>query len=521
MHKLLLKWSYFATHSQGYQSWKQRLRQLIIEPHSRQRKWFDSLMILLVLLSVSLMIVQVRYPLGDWVYRFELVVIVTFIFEYLLRFWLHSDLHQQVNLAIENAQRANVPINWPAIYRQIAAEKWRYVTSPLAIIDLLAIIPVYRPLRFLRVFLLFRLFKLLRYSRTIAEFSKVLSEKRFELHTLLLFVAIIIVISGAALYVFEAGRPNSHVNSLFDAFYWSLVTISTVGYGDITPISVEGRVVTMVLIISGVGVVAFFTSTLVSAFSAKLPEIQENRILAEIEKCHSFIVLCGYGRIGQIVANKLLEMHKKIVVIDQLPENVNRARLDGFLAIQADASEAAVLNQLNLSQKGEYLVCVTDDDVTNLYITLSARQLDAELPIIARVNEPENKTKMCIAGATKVISPSEITAGVSREFAGQPVAFEAVVDILSGAEGVGMETITVTKNGKLLGRKLCDVDLTEFNLVLIGVLSGKAQSGKNSYPVGSHHFLFNPNKGYLLQEDDRLVVVGHYQSASYFMEYSC
>ncbi|WP_144391996.1 NAD-binding protein [Pleionea sediminis] len=517
--KLVLKWSFWASNHSGYKSLKALFQEVMISQQSTKRIWFDSLMVCLVLMSVTVLIIQVRYTLGEWTLWFEVFVVSIFIIEYLIRFWICSDVHEIVVEQMENAQKANVPINWQEIYRLIFLEKWRYISSPLAIIDLLAIVPVYRPLRFLRVFLLFRLFKLFRYSRTISEFAKVLEEKRFELHTLLLFVAIIIMISGAALYVFEGGKDNSQITNLFDAFYWSLVTVSTVGYGDITPVTVEGRVVTMVLIVSGVGVVAFFTSTVVAAFNSKLSEIQDNRILSEIEKLSNYSLICGYGRIGAIVAEKLSKLKKNVVILEENSEKISRARKNGLLALQGDASSSEVLSQLSITEKVEHVVCLTNDDVINLYITLSLRQLNPSVSIIARVNLPENKVKMSTAGATKVISPNEITAIVSREFAGQPVAFDAIRDIMSGSEGIGIETITVNHDSRLIGRSLTDVDCREFKLVLVGIVVDTSVEGQDIFNVGEYKFLFNPDESYSLQENDRLVVVGHYQSAAYFMEY--
>lgn len=178
LSRALIQLSYTLEDSDRYRRTKVFFYDLLENPRARIRTYFDVFMILLVVSTVWLLIYEVRNDLGLFDDVFEGVAVTIFILEYLLRFWIFNDSHQIILKHYERAEFINERFRvWPAL-REIFLKKIEYVTSPLAIIDLLAIIPSYRPLRFLRIFLLFRLFKLFRYTRSISEFVKVLSEKR-------------------------------------------------------------------------------------------------------------------------------------------------------------------------------------------------------------------------------------------------------------------------------------------------------------------------------------------------------
>jgi voltage-gated potassium channel len=137
-----------------------------------------------------------------------------------------------------------------------------------------------------------------------------------------MFASIIIFVSSVLIYVMEANNPNSSINTLFDALYWSIVTISTVGYGDITPSSSEARFIAMIVITAGIAVLAFTTSLFVSAFTEKLEDIREIKMIDEISKINNFYLICGYGEIAREVVAKLIYHHNRIVIIDEDEQNI-------------------------------------------------------------------------------------------------------------------------------------------------------------------------------------------------------
>lgn len=514
---------YLAYHlegSPGYKRWKNFFYNLLVNPRSRVRPFFDMSMMALVTLSVFLYIYETKH--GDSLFGeyFEYFAVGVFCVEYLLRLWLHDDSHKIVIEQYEKAEFLNLPFRlWPAFWC-ILRRKWQYARTPFAIIDLLAILPVYRPLRILRVFILLRLFKLFRYAHSFNEFVRVLSEKRFELYTLAFFLGFVLLTSSSAMYVFEGEVEGGQIRDFSDALYWSFVTLFTVGYGDITPQTPEGRIITYLLVISGVGLVAFLTSLLIAAFAEKMDELREHRVYAESEKLKDLIVVCGYGRMGQVVVQKLEEDGARFVIIDRDRDRVSLAKKRGFLAILGDASSNEILVKLGIRDQVSTVLSLTGDDVLNVYITLTARYLNPRLNIISRASKPESARKLEQAGANYVIQPFEVVGLTVAEYVGQPVAFEAVYGMAGGDKHSRIEAVMVLEGSALAGANVGDIRFDEIRLILFGVIGVPHDSRENrsGYNLRSRFFYFNPSDDFQLRADDILVVFGHEYSIAHFKE---
>ena len=193
-----------------------------------------------------------------------------------MRIWIYSDNSRIIVDQYEKDQMLQREFRFGHMLSKIFRTKFEYVRSVTAIIDLLAIVPFFHEIRLLRIFILFRVFKLFRYAQSLRTFGSVLATKKFEFITLLMFASIVIFISSVLIYVMEANNPDSPIDTLFESFYWAVVTISTVGFGDITPVTDAGRFVAMIIIIAGVAVLSFTTSIIVSAFTENLDEIKDS-----------------------------------------------------------------------------------------------------------------------------------------------------------------------------------------------------------------------------------------------------
>lgn len=519
--ELMVRLAYRLQASERYARLKGFFQRLLIDPRSQRRVWFDGFMIMLVFSSVMLLIYEVRHPLGAWADMFEIFVVSVFISEYLLRMWLFNDSHKIVIEQWERAELMGHRFSMAAAIWAMVKRKLAYMSTPMAVIDLLAILPSYRPLRFLRLFLLFRLLKLFRYTRKLTPFGQVLIEKRFELYTLSIFIGSVVLIATVAIYLFEAAAPNSRVQTLMDALYWSVITLTTVGYGDIVPVTTEGRVVAMVLVFAGIGVISFATSIVVMAFHEKMRELHDHRVYAEVVHQSNLTIVCGFGRIGQVVAQRLAAAEEPFVIIDKDAASVEAARRRGYLALAGDATDGALLTDLGLGRHATRILCLTHDDVSNVYITLTARQASSSIVIVSRANKSETVRKLTQAGATHVVRPYEVVARMAAEFIGQPVAFDALYDVVTRAAGIHLDPLSVHAGDWLARQRIGEIDFGAQHLLLFGVIRpnlSPPDDNHTRYELSHRHFYFNPGPNLMLRAGDILMLIGYQASLAQFRE---
>jgi len=515
----LFQASLFLEAHTGYQRIKSLVRDLLDNPRSPRKRYFDLFMILLVLGSVTLLVYGVENPLEPWMQWFELLAVSVFIAEYLGRVWVYSDIHRSIIDHVSQAEFLNRPFLLTPALGDAFRKKWEYVTTPLAIIDLLAILPSYRPIRLLRVFLLFRLFKLFRYSRSVHGMTGILSEKRFEFYTLALFMAFVVLVGSSAVYVFEGSQPGGSIDTFFDAVYWAMATLSTVGYGDITTVTTEGRVVAIALIIAGIGVLAFSTSIVVSAFQERLGDLREHRVLSDLERIHGYTLICGFGEVGQVVAEKLDRNRSHFAVIDHDEEMVRLASRKGYLAMYGDVADNTLLERIGVPDRAHTLICITGDDVKNVFLTLRARQMNEGLRIIARAGRKEVVRKLTLAGANHVVAPFEIVGLIGAEYVGRPVAFEAIHGILHGDREVILEAVRVSKYSLYSGSSVGHAAFAAKRLLLFGIIAEQGREAQcgGRYPLEDGYcFYFKPRDDFIIQPGDMLIIFGYEISLSHF-----
>ncbi|MCB1869055.1 MAG: potassium channel protein [Gammaproteobacteria bacterium] len=518
--KLFLRLCLALEASQGYGDAKAFTRNLLDNPRYPYKRYFDLAMILLVLLSVALLVYSVDNKEAPWMLWLEDFAVTVFVIEYIARLWIVGDMHHTIIEHMRQTEFLHLPFRLRTAMLEVLRVKWAYVISPLAIIDLLAILPSYRPMRLLRVFLLFRLFKLFRYSRSVHGMTGVLSERRFEFYTLAFFMIFVVIAAASSIYVFEGAMPGSTINSFFDALYWAMVTLSTVGYGDITPHTPEGRVVTLALIVSGIGVLAFSTSIVVAAFQDKLSELREHRVISELERGPLFTVICGFGEVGQVVASKLAESRQRFMIIDLQEDRVRLATKRGYLAVRGDAADNELLETIGLRERVHTLVCATSNDVKNVFITVSSRRMHEGLRIIACAGTREMARKLILAGANHVTSPSQIVGQIAAEFIGRPVAFEAINNILRGERDVLLEALRVDSDTPVCGQTVAEIDFPRRKLLLFGIITTREWNVgdvTNLYPLEDEFcFFFKPPPEFHIEPGDVLIIFGYELSLVHF-----
>lgn len=218
--------------------------------------------------------------------------------------------------------------------------------------------------------------------------------------------------------------------SLTDAFYMVVITIFSVGYGEVRPINTMWlHTLTTGLIVLGCTGMIFLTGALVQLFTAS--ELQRilgfKRMKNEIDHLKDHVVVCGFGRIGNMLARELLDGKASFVIVERAEARVAEARALRYLCIQGEATDEAVLHQAGVG-RARILATVLPDDAANVFITLSARSLNRSLHIIARGEVPSTEGKLLHAGADEVVLPTHIGAERIAELILYPKASALIRD---------------------------------------------------------------------------------------------
>ena len=498
------------SHSHKYKKSKENIRDILENPANPWKKYFDITIIFIILSSVFIMIYEVKNPLPAWMDFYDIYIVsLIFLVEYLLRLWVYSDMANDLVEEYEKSHFLGSKFRlWPALLKGIK-KKLKFMVTPAAIIDLLAILPAYRPLRVLRIFVLFRFLKLLRYTRSINQFVEVLSNKKFELLTLL-FLLIFVMMTGAiAIYVLE-DTHNPNINGMFDALYWSLVTISTVGYGDISPVTEMGRVIAMIIILFGIAMISFATSVIVSAFSERLHKLKEERIIDDINKSEEFLIICGYGQMTKMFFRQSDASKYRYIILDKDPKRVEEALRDGYDAIEEDASRYETLNRFNTENSKVTVLCMTHNDVENIYITLNAKHISPKIKVVTRAGDESIVNKYKRAGADHVLLPNETASTMMSVAITRPTMYKAIDAILTGKNKAMLDEVLIHSHSILAGQKIKNINFRHFKLVLIGIQ-------KNS----NEEFIFNPSPDTYIEHKDILLIMGDKRSIQYFKQINC
>lgn len=307
---------------------------------------------------------------------------------------------------------------------------------------------------------------------------------------------------GALVFILAAGTVGYRLIegwSLLDSLYMTLITISTVGFKEVSPLSSAGKIFTMVIILSGIGTAAYALATAIEFmveghfFGLMGRRAMEKRI-SELENHY---IICGYGRVGQQIAKELKSASAPIVVIDHNPEALEACKADGHLYIEGNAADDEVLKKGNI-HRAKGLVAASDSDPDNVFITLAARGLSSNLFIVARASQESSLQKLHKAGADRVISPYLIAGRRMSSLLLRPLVAD-YLDIVTHAENLEfkLEEVVINKDSSVNGLSIKDSSLRDKVGVL--VLAIKKSDG---------NIVANPPIDTIILEGDRLVIMG-------------
>lgn len=288
--------------------------------------------------------------------------------------------------------------------------------------------------------------------------------------------------------------------TLWDSFYMTIISVTTAGYREVHDLSVVGQAWTVLVLIAGVSTL-FYTASLVMAevvegeFYQRFENRRFNRMLDQLT---NHFILCGYGRIGSIIAEEFRRQQIPCVVIDRQPERVHAVIAAGGMAVEADASRDEVLRRVGI-ERARGLIAAVGTDAENVYTVLTARVLRPDLYIIARIESPDAEQKLLRAGADRVLSPYQLGGVQMAATALRP----AVVDFMRLATSsermdLAAEQIEVGAGTRFVGRSIKDANLRqEFGVIVVAI---ERKAG---------HMEFNPSPEAIIAAGDQMVVLGH------------
>ena len=318
----------------------------------------------------------------------------------------------------------------------------------------------------------------------------------------LLRIAVAILLT---LVVGTAGFALVEHWSLFDSFYMTLITITTVGYQELHPLSHTGRIFNSFLIFFGVSVMFFA----IGGMTQIIIELELNqyfgkrRIRTMIENLSNHYIVCGYGRVGRGAAAALRNAGASFVIIDRDEDKVEKAIHDGMLGVLADANSDDTLRDVGI-MRATGLIATLATDADNLFLVISARTLNADLKISARVAEMTSEDKFRRAGAEFVFAPYDITGNRMAEALIRPHVYQ-FIDFTTRPSDIGLdvalEQVTVPGSSELVGQSLRDLQLRrELGVIVLAIRK----------PDGN--MLFNPPAEAELAGGDCLIVLGEQDS---------
>ncbi|MBC7254470.1 MAG: potassium channel protein [Actinobacteria bacterium] len=288
--------------------------------------------------------------------------------------------------------------------------------------------------------------------------------------------------------------------SYTEALYMTVITISTVGFREVRPLSTAGMYFTILVIFTGVFSLFFIISSFISyTFGEALREIfGRRRMDLRIKKLRDHHVVCGFGRVGEVVCETLSEAGADFVVIDKDPDRLALAQDKGYLCLEGDATSTEVLLNAGVD-RARGVVCALQNDADNLFTTLSARSLNREVTIVTRCVSPDSVDKLIYAGADRVISPYALSGRRMATFLLRPSVFD-YLDLV--AHGVSLdyrlEELVVEEGSELAGRTIGEMDIRVRTGALI-VAVRKAAGGE---------FNTSPDKDTRLDAGDLLIALG-------------
>ncbi len=317
----------------------------------------------------------------------------------------------------------------------------------------------------------------------------------------LLYLLVLYVIGTIGFYVI-----GDEQWSLLDSIYMTLITLSTVGFNEVHPLGEDGRIWAMILIIFGVSGFTIMVSQ-IGRDIINLKRYRRNKMLKRIRRMRDHYIICGYGRMGAIIAQELHEKRRPFVVIDNNESKIDEIEERGYKYIPGDATSEETLLAAR-AEDAAGIVIVLDTDQDNLFVTMSARAINPDAFILSRFSKSDTHSKLKRAGANKVVNPYIAGGHKMAELLLSP-NIEDTVSITTPKRDLDLviDEIKLSEIDRYDGIMIKDSRLREeFNLVIVGLIESNG------------NISLNPDPHTVLKNDQTILVIGSKENMQQFKE---
>jgi voltage-gated potassium channel len=311
----------------------------------------------------------------------------------------------------------------------------------------------------------------------------------------LLAATIAIALGTVGFYVIEGW-------SILDSLYVAAQTVTTVGYGDLTPATRAGRIFSTIFMLVAVGVVLYALTATVQAIvqSELIATFGQRRLSRKMSKLRNHFIICGAGRVGSHLVRSLLGGEEIFIVIERDPQKVAELTDLGATVLVRDATLEESLREAG-AEHAQGLAACLPDDADNVYVVLTARDLNPKLHIVARAAEEQAEAKLIRAGANRVVAPTIIGGHRMAMALTKPAVDDFIGSITANKLELAFEQLEVEPSSVFAGRRLSETNIrSELDIVVVSI---RRSSGE---------ILFNPGGEASIESGDILIAIGHAES---------